>query len=154
MHNKEDLQQIVEKLLGELSFDGRVLVSEDEYAYHVQIELETEQSLLIGQGGSHLAAFQHLIRLIFRKTRALSDEYSKDVRVDVNGYWEEKRNKLSLEAKSRASEVLIEGQAYSFPPMEAHDRKIIHSALADMTGIQTESFGSGKERSVRVSRLS
>jgi spoIIIJ-associated protein len=152
MNRGEDLQKIVEKLLSELSFAGKIAVTEDEYAYHVRIDLVSEQSLLIGQAGSHLAAFQHLVRLIFRKLNTTKEGYSKDVRVDVNGYWQEKKDKLSQEAKSRASEVVISGNDYIFAPMEAHDRKIIHDALALVEGIQTESFGSGRERSVRVFR--
>ena len=47
--------------------------------------------LLIGQGGTHILALQHLIRLCLRKEN--KDE-EINIYVDVNGYWKEKEKIL------------------------------------------------------------
>jgi len=127
-------------------------VFESDQSYQIQIKLEVDQSILIGQAGAHLAALQHIVRLLLRKSLGSQVEVSKEVYIDVNGYWREKERKLTEEAKERAQQVLTTGDEQVLPFMEAHDRRIIHGALVDIEGIQTESFGVGRERRIRIFR--
>jgi spoIIIJ-associated protein len=149
MNKAEQIQQIVEELLTKLSFSGTVQVVESEQSYQIQIRLESDQSLLIGQAGAHLAALQHLVRLMLRKQIA-QEESLKEVYLDVNGYWEEKEKKLADEARARAAEVLATGEEQILPFMEAHDRRVVHAALVSVEGVQTESFGTGRDRRMRI----
>lgn len=149
MNKIEQIQKSVTELLEKLSFQGSVEVIENSHSYQIQIKLDTDQSLLIGQAGAHLQAFQHVVRLLLRKQRG-QEEDIKEVYVDVNGYWEEKEKKLSNEAQDRARTVLATGEEQILPFMESHDRKVIHAALVSMEGIQTESFGIGRERRMRI----
>lgn len=149
MNTTEQIQQRVTELLEKLFFQGTVEVLENSCSYQIQIRLEVEPSRLIGQAGSHLAALQHIVRLLLRKELG-QEENLKEIYLDVNGYWEEKEKKLSLEAQDRARAVLTTGEEQILPFMESHDRKIIHAALASIEGIQTESFGIGRERRMRI----
>ncbi len=149
MSKQEQITAIVENILEKLSFNGEVIVTENEYSYQVQITISTDQSLLIGQGGLNLAALQHIIRLICRKThQEVQDE--KEIHVDINNYWKEKERKLTQEVHERAEKVSNTGEEYIFPPMEAHDRKIVHAAAIGFNNVRTESIGSGRNRQVRL----
>ena len=108
--------------------------------------------MLIGHDGLNLAAFQHLVRLIAKRSLK-EDEISKDLYIDVNHYWEEKEKRLSLDAVERAKEVISTGGEYIFPPMDAHNRKVIHGAVMSMNNIQSESIGSGRDRRVRLYKV-
>ena len=153
MNRTEQIEQIVKELLRKLSFENtQVEVFEGDQSYQIQIKLEAEQSILIGQAGVHLAALQHIVRLLLRKSLGAQAEASKEVYIDVNGYWQEKEKKLIEEAKERAQQVLTTGDEQVLPFMEAHDRRIIHGALVGIEGIQTESFGIGRERRMHIFR--
>mgnify|MGYP001569787173 CR=1 FL=1 len=149
MNRTEQIKQLVGNLLEKLSFQGTVEVAETEQSYQIQIRLETDQSVLIGQAGAHLQALQHIVRLLLRKQLS-EEETLKEIYLDVNGYWEEKEKKLTDEAQARAEVVLATGEEQILPFMESHDRRVIHAALVAMEGVQTESFGVGRERRMRI----
>lgn len=149
MNIVEQTKQLVQGLLKQLSFEGFVEVTEEQSQYRIAITVESDQSLLIGQAGAHLAALQHIVRLLLRKL--LQDEgLAREIYLDVNGYWKEKEQKLADEARARAATVLATGEEQTLPFMESHDRKIVHAALVSMEGVQTESSGVGRERRMRI----
>lgn len=52
-------------------------------------------------------------------------------------------------ARKAARKVKSEGSAYTFPPMEAVERRIIHLTMK-REGLLTESKGQGRDRKVVV----
>lgn len=59
--------------------------------------------------------------------------------------------KLRMQAIDAAKEVRLFGEAKTLPPMNPHDRRIIHLTLENEVGIVTESIGDGDCRSVVIS---
>jgi predicted RNA-binding protein Jag len=53
-------------------------------------------------------------------------------------------------ATERADESLQTGNEIALPPMGSYERYIVHSALQDMTGVETESHGEGSDRHVKI----
>jgi spoIIIJ-associated protein len=53
-------------------------------------------------------------------------------------------------ANHAATRVRDTGMAFTFEPMSANERRIIHLTLADKEGLYTESIGEGNERKLRV----
>jgi spoIIIJ-associated protein len=53
-------------------------------------------------------------------------------------------------AQKAAERVRVTKVPFLFDPMNAQDRRIIHTALVDIEGIRTESEGEGQMRRVRV----
>jgi spoIIIJ-associated protein len=147
MINKEYIQQQVKNILEKASFSGEVTVKEEKNRYQVSIVSE-DGGLLIGQGGTHILALQHLIRLCLRKEN--KDE-EINVYIDVNGYWKEKEKILEQEALDAAKKVLDEGSSITLRPMNAHERKIVHDVLAG-EAVTTESTGVGLERRIVVKK--
>ncbi len=147
MINREYIQQQVENILEKASFSGEVTVQEEENRYQVSIVSE-DGGLLIGQGGTHILALQHLIRLCLRKEN--KDE-EINIYVDVNGYWKEKEKVLQEEALDAAKKVLDEGISITLRAMNAHERKIVHDVLAE-EAVTTESTGSGLERRIVIKK--
>ncbi|OGI22086.1 MAG: hypothetical protein A2808_03615 [Candidatus Moranbacteria bacterium RIFCSPHIGHO2_01_FULL_55_24] len=143
------LQQIAETLVEKLGFSGTISVREEENdpeSFFIDISLHTDQNFLIGQHGMNLAALQHILRLLCRK--ALGERVS--LVVDVNGYLAEKRGFLESEAEKAAQEAIETGLSVTLRPMQAFERKVVHTILAKNDRILTESVGKGEERKVLV----
>ena len=112
------------------------------------IDLEGEDSgLLIGRRGQTLAALQFLVNMIVRK------EFGDGVRVvlDVEHYRQRREASLRDMATKVASRVVQSSRSVTLEPMNAADRRIVHTALTDYVGVTTESSGMGEDRKVTIS---
>ena len=112
------------------------------------IDLEGEDSgLLIGRRGQTLAALQFLVNMIVRK------EFGDGVRVvlDVEHYRQRREASLRDMATKVASRVVQSSRSVTLEPMNAADRRIVHTALTDYVGVITESSGMGEDRKVTIS---
>ena len=54
-------------------------------------------------------------------------------------------------ANLAANRVRQTGVAFTFEPMSANERRIIHLTLAESPDLSTESIGEGAERKLRIS---
>ncbi len=113
----------------------------------VAVEVEGEElSALIGRHGRGLQAFETILGLLLSRDlgRAVP------VAVDAAGYRERRRSALVAMAQRAAQRALREGRAVHLPPMEAKERRIVHTALASHPEVTTHSEGEGKDRHVVV----
>jgi spoIIIJ-associated protein len=63
----------------------------------------------------------------------------------------EDEERLIKQALDAAKEVKRWGESVALPPMNSHDRRIIHVALREHEGIETESEGDGNMKRVIIS---
>ena len=102
----------------------------------------TENPLLIGKNGKTLENIQFYIRNIVN----LYSEEHLIVLVDIGGYKENRKRQLEILATKTAKEVArsrVEAKLY---PMNAYERRIIHTKLSDWRDVSTISEGEGQER--------
>ena len=103
--------------------------------------------ILIGRRGQTLAALQYLVRLMVShqlKTRL-------PIYIDVESYRERRNDKLEELATRLAGQVKSRGETYTMRPMSAYERRVIHLTLAEISGVSTESIGTGEGRRVVIS---
>jgi spoIIIJ-associated protein len=108
---------------------------------------EEDGGLLIGRRGQTLEAIQTLIAAIMaRKT-------SRKIRVfvDAFGYHERRAESLRQMARDVAEQVVAAGQEALTEPLNAAERRIIHTALQDWEGVITYSEGAEPNRYVVIS---
>jgi spoIIIJ-associated protein len=112
----------------------------------VDVNAGREGRLLIGSKGTHLLAFQYILRCLLRKS------LEKDMRVvvDVNGYRTRREATLLDLAQEVARRAQRTGRTVVLRPMSAADRRAIHTALASHKDIATESLGDEPNRRVVV----
>jgi len=111
------------------------------------IDLSGEDSgLLIGRRGQTLQSLQFLVNLIVRK------KFGDEVRValDVEHYRERRESSLRDMASKVAARVAQSSRSVTLEPMSPADRRIVHTALTDFPGVQTESSGVGDNRKVTI----
>ena len=109
--------------------------------------LGDDVSVFVGQRGATLMAVQDLTRVVSQ--RRLGD-HDTHMRVDIGSYRERRREALSRFALKVADDVIATGQPRVLEPMNSADRKIVHDALVNSTGVSTHSQGQDPHRRVVV----
>jgi spoIIIJ-associated protein len=107
-----------------------------------------DAELLQTQTGELLEALQHLVNQVFGRTLDAGERLVCDVR----GFRATREAELKAMANLAASRVRQTGMAFTFEPMSANERRIIHLTLAGSEDLSTESIGEGSERKLRISR--
>jgi spoIIIJ-associated protein len=106
-----------------------------------------DADLLIAQGGELLDAVQHLLNQAFAEKTASGQR----IVCDAQGFRATREAELRAMAGHAAQRVRSTGAAFTFGPMTANERRIIHLTLAAEEDINTESIGEGPARKLRVS---
>ncbi len=102
----------------------------------------SENPLLIGKAGKTLENIQFYIRNL---VNLLSDQRFI-VLVDIGGYKENRKKQLEIIATKTAKEVARSKVAAKLQPMNAYERRIIHTKLAEWRDVTTISEGEGQNR--------
>src|SRR3954453_829337 len=98
------------------------------------LEIEGKDSeLLQAQTGELLEALQHLINQVFGRNLDAGERLVCDVR----GFRATREAELQAMAKLAASRVRETGLAFTFEPMNANERRIIHLTLAESDDLTT-----------------
>jgi spoIIIJ-associated protein len=105
-----------------------------------------DSELLQSQTGELLEAVQHLINQIFGRQLPAGERLV----CDVEGFRATREAELQAMANLAAKRVRDSGVSFTFQPMNANERRIIHLTLADQEDLYTESIGEGSERKLKV----
>jgi len=105
-----------------------------------------DKEILLERGAEVLKAFEHLA---FRALR-LEPAFHEKVHIDCGGYRALRFEELRLTARVAAERVQTSRQPIRLNPMSSRERRIVHLALKDMTGVRTESAGIGEDRQVVI----
>ena len=124
------------------------LNKEDEEGASIEITGE-DLGLLIGKHGDVLDAVQYLATLAANKDRDKDDFYR--ISVDVEGYREKRAEALRALARRMADKVLRSRRNYTLEPMNAYERRIIHSEVQNIEGVTTYSVGQDADRKIVIS---
>lgn len=148
---EKDIEEAVNKTKDFLN-DLKKELGNIEYAIEIKediiyIKIEGEKAAdLIGYRGETLESIQNIISVIANK------ETSARVKiiVDILNYKEKRRNSLEILAKKVEKTVIKSGKPYRLEPMNAYERKIIHTALQESSEVTTNSVGEEPYRRVIV----
>jgi len=144
--NTKKIKKITEDFIKRISADVQinVLPIKDSTVF---IEIKTQNpQIFIGQGSEALAAAQHLLRAILKKTF----DNLLYVDLDVNGYKKIRKEYLKELAVSTANEVSLSKRAKTLAPMNSYERRVIHMELSQRPDVVTESGGQGIDRKVTI----
>lgn len=137
--------EILNGLLSRMGLDGEVVdVYENE-----RIEIEVagpDAGRVIGKKGQTLDALQFLVNKVVNRF----PDSRRHVVLDVEGYKERRDDSLVAMAKRLADKAARSGKIITVSPMPSRERRVIHLALADFSGVTTRSDGQGTDRRVRI----
>ena len=116
----------------------------------VEVEMQGKNAgFLIGYRGETLYALQTLLTSIANR----GVESRVILRLDIENYKEKREKTLEDLAKRTAETVMRTGKTITLEPMQAYERKIIHSALQDNKKICTDSTGVEPRRRIVISLI-
>ena len=121
-----------------------ITVAEKENAALISLDGE-DLGVIIGRRGETLDAVQYLASLAANN----GGGYYK-VSLNIGNYREKREEALISLAKRVSAQVLKTGRNRSLEPMNPYERRIIHTAVQDIEGVVSNSFGEGEGRRVVI----
>ena len=139
--------EFIQGLVDRMGFDADVeRTGGDPISFNVVGDDSDELSSLIGEDGETLRAFGFLVNsMLGRMARS-----SVRIIIDVDGYRRRREEELRGYALDIAEDVRDADEPITLEAMPAHERRMIHMALADADDVRTYSIGEGRERRVVV----
>jgi len=138
-------QEALEKIVTGITSGTRIQVEEHKQRISYNIS-GGKVGRLIGKRGQTLEAINYLVEKIVNRK---SQERVR-VNIDASGYRDKKRKNLESLAARTAQKAKKNGKPATIGQLNAHDRRIIHLALKNDSGVSTRSVGSGFVRKLIV----
>lgn len=138
---KEILDELLKGMEIKANIETKIRESQIKYEIFSQ-----SNSLLIGKKGHILDSIQTYVRQAIFNT---VDLYV-NITIDVENYKEKQNYFLEKKVKKIARDVTLSKVDVKLDPMNAYDRKIVHSALQGFKYIKTESEGEEPNRCVVI----
>lgn len=115
--------------------------------HYIQLNLFSEKSaILIGKGGKTIDALQTLIKSSIQNTTG----FKVNVMIDVEDYKEKINKHLEFNVKKIAREVKKTGIEAKLDPMNSYERRIVHTAISEIEGVNTISEGEEPNRYIVI----
>jgi predicted RNA-binding protein Jag len=147
----ETIQESVEKILSLMDFDAECSIKEqldqktNKAVFICSITTKTDSRFLIGQHGANLYALEHIVRSILYK-----NGYTDRLNIDINGYKSDKDRIITNIARDGADQAAREKKPIVLRPMNAYERRLVHTTISEDDRVETESVGEGTERKVII----
>ncbi len=147
----EDLSvDFISRTIGNLGLDVSVELYRCEDETRRIVLSGADAGVLIGHHGETLDALQYLANLACAKKNANGERDHSRVTLDIEGYRAKREETLRGLARAKAAKALRTGRNIMLEPMNAYERRIIHSEVQSIEGVSTSSIGSDNARKVVI----
>ena len=142
----EKIEEFLKGLISNMGVNGEISYDEDEEAINFYINDSDEFKVLIGKSGETLESIKYLVSIFARRNTSLE----KRVYLDINGYKKRKEETIRETAMTFAKKAIRYKKVMRLRPMNAYERRIVHSTLHNMKGVFTVSEGEEPHRKVVI----
>lgn len=143
----EEARLIVQDLLDRMGLNVLATVADESEEQIVVDMAGTDVGIVIGHHGDTLSALQLIASvMLHRRTGA-----SARLLLDAEGYRDRRTSALTEQALRVAASVRTTGREAVLESLRAHERRIVHMALADDPDVFTYSEGEGDDRALIIS---
>ena len=133
-------------ILAQMGVEAEIVVNAGAESAMIDI-VSANSGTVIGKRGETLDALQYLTFMIANRG---DKEYYRIILNSAN-YRERRRKTLEELASKIARNVLRSGRQTTLEPMNPYERRIIHSAIAEIEGVSSRSVGEEPYRKVVIS---
>ena len=148
----EDQAPVVEEFLTGLvtafGLEGDVDVRVDDEVIIANVS-GPQTEAMVGPRGSTIEAIHELSKTVLQR----QTQSSARLRLDVAGYGERRRQALAIYANQLIDQLLEDGGEVTLEPKSSGDRKVIHDAAAERTGVNSYSEGQSPQRYVVLANV-
>lgn len=142
---EEKVCSFLEGVVSRMGYECKAVVTARK-GRKVCISLEGDNSnIIIGRKGKNLDAFQIIANVFAGRL-----DSGRKIIVDAEGYRTRHEDQIIKEAFRTAQQVRKTGRSRLLEPMNPYERRLVHTALNDVTGIETKSEGEGLYKQVRI----
>ena len=142
----DNLEKFLQELKKELPEDTKYSIRKEKDAIYVNLN-SPNLGFLIGYRGETLYALQNILTAVAGK----GIDNRVRVILDIEGYKAKREKTLEELAEKVAKTVISTGKSVKLEPMQAYERKIIHSELQGNSKVETNSIGEEPYRRIVVS---
>lgn len=143
---KNNIEVFLPEFIKSISSDAKYNVQKSNDSVEVDIDGENI-GFLIGYRGETLYATQNILSAVANK----GTENRVRISLDIAGYKAKREKTLEELAEKTAQKVMRTRKDVTLEPMQAYERKIIHSKLQDNPKITTHSVGEEPHRRIVIS---
>jgi predicted RNA-binding protein Jag len=143
----QEAQQFLNDIFAAARFDLHAEANEGRSRLHSRTSTARTHTFLRSEGGELLDAFEHFVNQAFSRELPENTNFI----CDVHSFRAIRETELRAMARHAAGRVRSTGAPFTFGPMNANERRIIHLELAEEEGLFTESVGEGNARRLKVS---
>ncbi len=149
--NPEDISKMTKEfaqgILAKMNITtGDVEVTQDNGIFYVTINNSKDAGFIIGKEAKLLDSFQHLLNQMINK----AEKKKIQVIIDVDGYRDRRKKALLEKVDSIAKRVKETGRSYTFEPLHASNRKVVHQQIEKDNALRTRTIGDGSRKRVVV----
>ncbi len=138
--------EYIKEILKNMGIESKISISENDDGAVIDILGDTTGAV-IGRRGETLDAIQYLASMAANRG---DKDYSR-ITVDCCGYREKRKAILEELAVKISKTVIRTGRTSALEPMNPYERRIIHSAVANIEGVVSKSVGDEPYRKVVIS---
>lgn len=143
---QNNVKEFLEDFIKNLPEGTKYTIDSDEKGLNVAISNE-KLGFLIGYRGETLYALQSILSAVASKNL----EQKIRVILDIEGYKAKREKTLEDLAEKVAKTVIKTRKSVTLEPMQAYERKIIHTKLQNSEKVETRSIGEEPRRKVVIS---
>lgn len=143
---KNNVEKFLKEFFGKVQNDAEYSVEAVGTGLNVDINNQN-LGFLIGYRGETLYAFQNILTAVASK----GIENRVRVILNIEGYKEKRQKALEELAEKLEKTVIKTKKSVTLEPMQAYERKIIHTKLQNSDKVETRSIGEDPRRRVVIS---
>ena len=143
---KNNVEKFLKEFLEKFAKDIEYSIETSKMGLNVDIK-NKDMGFLIGYRGETLYAFQSILSAIASK----GIENRVRVILDIEGYKAKREKALEDLAEKLEKTVIKTKKSITLEPMQAYERKIIHTKLQNSDMVETRSIGEEPRRKVVIS---
>lgn len=137
--------EFISEIMSRLGIKGSIHIKSKDDDYEMNLETDNN-SMLIGSRGDTLNAWQYISNIIVGKKFRNNGR----VYINVGDYKQNREQSLIKLARKMAVKVAKSKISFTFEPMNAFERRIVHTALQNDSFVETESIGNEPYRKVII----
>ena len=135
----------ITSVLGAMDIEVSFKIYQNETGAVIDIE-SNNNGTVIGRRGETLDALQYLCSIIANK----GDKDYYRITIDCLGYRSKRKDTLEQLAAKVAKSVLRTGRSQPLEPMNPYERRVIHSTISRIEGVNSKSVGEEPYRRIVV----
>jgi len=132
-----DVVRLGERVLRGLGLDVTCAVKDAGETIEVDVQ-GPDRDFLLDRKGEALNALQYLLNRILYRGRA-----GRKIHVDSQGFRKAREEEIVEIAVLTAEKVKARGEESVLSPLNPYERRLVHLALRDVEGVETQSLGDG-----------